>query len=186
MSAAGTKLAPCGAGCYQGHVPARRLEDTVQVSLDATDYAVELPSSLDLRSGAATMARATSVWRDLQTLVWHERLAASPTDALYTVYRAVAPDQLAYTISQRSSSIIIGTKRWDRPTPTAPWVESPQLPPIRQPEPFWAAVADARVLGEGDRRRQAGLGDLVLRPGDPGLVRGAGREVDGPHARSST
>ena len=46
------------------------------------------------------MARATRVWRALKTLVWHERLAASPTDALYTVYQAVAPDQLAYTISR--------------------------------------------------------------------------------------
>jgi hypothetical protein len=94
------------------------------------------------------MSRATRVWRDLRTLVWHERLAASPTDALYTVYRAVAPDQLAYTISRRSSTIIIGTKRWDRPTPTAAWVESPQEPPIHQPQPFWASVSNARVLGE--------------------------------------
>jgi hypothetical protein len=148
VSAAGIALAPCGAGCYQGRVPARRLEGTVHVSLGARSYGLELPPSLDLRSGAGTMARATRVWKDLRTLVWHERLAASPTDALYTVYRAVAPDQLAYTISRRSSSIIIGTKRWDRPTPTAPWVESPQLPPIRQPQPFWASVTNARVLGE--------------------------------------
>jgi hypothetical protein len=94
------------------------------------------------------MSRATRVWKNLQTLVWHERLAASPSDALYTVYRAVAPDQLAYTISRRSSAIIIGPKRWDRPAPTARWVESPQLPPIRQPQPFWASVRNARVLGD--------------------------------------
>ena len=109
---------------------------------------LELPPSLDLRSGAGDDGAGDPRVEDLRTLVWHERLAASPTDALYTVYRAVAPDQLAYTISRRSSSIIIGTKRWDRPTPTAPWVESPQLPPIRQPQPFWASVTNARVLGE--------------------------------------
>lgn len=148
VSAAGTTLAPCGAGCYQGHVPAHRLQGAVDVSLGGRSYGFRLPPSLDLRSGAATMSRATRVWRDLRTLVWHERLAASPTDALHTVYRAVAPDQLAYTISRRSSAIIIGTKRWDRPTPTAPWIESAQVPPIRQPRPFWASVAGARVLGD--------------------------------------
>ncbi len=149
VSAAGTALEPCGPGCYQGHVPARLLRGKVEVSLGGRTYPIELPSTLDLRSGAATMTRATKVWRALQTLVWHERLAASPTDALYTVYRAVAPDQLSYTISRRSSTIIIGTKRWDRPTPTAKWVESAQVPPIRQPVPFWAAVVNARILGEG-------------------------------------
>jgi hypothetical protein len=149
VSVAGTAFAPCGAGCYQGHVPTRRLEGTVLVSIGGRKYGFRLPPSLDLRSGAATMARASRVWRELKTLVWHERLAATPTDALYTVYRAVAPDQLSYTISRRSSALIIGTKRWDRPSPNAPWVESPQLPPIRQPEPFWASVSDARVVGEG-------------------------------------
>jgi hypothetical protein len=148
VKAAGTALTACGAGCYQGHVPAHRLQGTVDVTLGARSYRFRLPSSLDLPSGTATMSRATRVWRALKTLVWHERLAASPTDALYTVYRAVAPDQLAYTISGRSSAIIIGTKRWDRPSPTARWVESPQLPPIRQPQPFWASVSNARVLGE--------------------------------------
>jgi hypothetical protein len=148
VAAAGTTLAPCGAGCYQGHVPVHRLEGTVHVSLGTRSYAFQLPASLDLPSGAATMSRATRVWKNLKTLVWHERLAATPTDALYTVYRAVAPDQLAYTISGQSSAIIIGTKRWDRPTPTAKWVESPQEPSIRQPQPFWASVSNARVLGE--------------------------------------
>jgi len=148
VSVAGTALRPCGAGCYQGGVPARRLAGPVVVALDRRSYRLRLPTSLDLRSGAATMSRATRVWRNLQTLVWHERLAASPTDALYTVYRAVAPDQLAYTISRRSSAIIIGPRRWDRATPTGRWIESPQQPPVRQPQPFWAAVRDARVLGE--------------------------------------
>ena len=149
VSAAGTALRACGAGCYQGHVAAHRLQGVVVVSLDARSYRFQLPPSLDLRSGTATMSRATRVWRALRTLVWHERLAASPTDALHTVYRAVAPDQLAYTISDRSSAIIIGRRRWDRPTPTAPWVESPQLPPVKQPQPFWASVRNARVLREG-------------------------------------
>ena len=152
VAVAGTGLEACGAGCYQGNVAAGRLSGTVEVSLDHRAYPFQLPPSLHLRSGAATMARATRVWRALKTLVWHERLAASPTDALHTVYRAVSPDQLAYTIAGRSSAIIIGEKRWDRPAPTSQWVESPQQPPISQPLPFWAAVTNARVLGDGEVR----------------------------------
>jgi len=152
VSAAGTALTPCGAGCYQGNVRARLLAGTVAVSLDGRAYRFQLPPRLDLRGGSATMGRATRVWKALKTLVWHERLAASPTDALYTVYRAVAPNQLAYTISKQSSAIIIGIRRWDRARPGGKWVESPQVPPIRQPTPFWASVTDARVLGEGTVR----------------------------------
>lgn len=152
VSAAGTALAPCGPGCYQGNVPARLLSGTVAVSLGGRAYRFQLPPSLDLRSGSATISRAGKVWNALKTLVWHERLAATPTFALHTVYRAVAPDQLAYTISRRSSAIIIGTKRWDRATPAGRWVESPQVPPVHQPVPYWAAVTDARVLGQGTVR----------------------------------
>jgi hypothetical protein len=149
VSVGDVALSACGPGCYQGEAPTTALRGRIEVFLGPKSYAFVLPSSLDLRNGAATVAHATRVWRALQTLVWHERLAATPTDALYTVYRAVAPDELAYTIDGRSSSIIIGTKRWDRPTPNARWVESPQLPPVRQPQPFWSGYTDARVLGEG-------------------------------------
>ena len=86
------------------------------------------------------MARAGVVWRALKTLVWHERLAASPTDALYTVYRAVAPDELSYTIEGRSSAIIIGAA-WDRPTPTATGCARYRIRRSRQPVPFWASVS---------------------------------------------
>ncbi len=142
-----TGLLPCGAGCYQGDAATAGLEGRVVVMLGARSYPFELPASLDLPDGTATMARAGAVWRRLKTLVWHERLAATPTDALHTVYRAVAPDQLSYTIDGSSSAIIIGLRRWDRPTPTSPWVRSVQDPPVTQPVPFWAGVADARVIG---------------------------------------
>ncbi len=144
-----TKLPACAAGCYQSEVATSTLAGRVTVALGASTYDFALPASLRLPDGAATVAHAGVVWRGLKTLAWHERLAASPTEALNTVYTAVAPDQLAYTISNRSSAIIIGLRRWDRPTPTAPWTESVQNPPVRQPVPFWAGVTDARVIGSG-------------------------------------
>ena len=54
-----------------------------------------------------------------------------------------------YTIGGHSSARIIGMNRWDRATPTSPWIHSVQDPPITQPQPFWAGVSDARVIASG-------------------------------------
>ncbi len=142
-----TTLPACGAGCYQAQIPTSRLRGHVIVRLDARGYSFALPQSLTLPDGTATVRHASAVWRGLETLVWHERLASSPTNALYTVYKAKAPSGLSYTIRGHSSSIIIGHYRWDRATQHSRWVRSVQDPPIQQPVPFWSAVSDARVLG---------------------------------------
>ncbi len=150
-----TVLAACGAGCYQANLPSRAVRPHLVVSLGSTAYPFTLPGSLELPDGTAIVERASEVWKQLKTLVWHERLAASPTDALHTVYRAVAPDELSYTIAGGSASVIIGTERWDRSTPTGPWVRSPQDPAIRQPLPFWQTESDVRVLGSATVARQS-------------------------------
>jgi hypothetical protein len=142
-----TALPACGAGCYQAPVPRGLLHAQVVVRLNGVPYSFELPRALNLPPGAGLVRHAGTIWRDLQTLVWHERLAATPTDALYTRYAAVAPDELSYTIRGHSAAIIIGHRRWDRATPTSRWVLSVQDPSIQQPVPFWAAQSDARVIG---------------------------------------
>jgi hypothetical protein len=135
----------CGAGCYQVGL-AGRPSSPVIVELAGLQYRFDLPAS-PVRDGTAIVAKATSTWNALQSLVWHERLASSPTDAIHTLWTAVAPDKLSYTVSGQSSAIIIGGSRWDRPTSTAPWRKSPQDPPLRQPQPFWHGAADVSVLG---------------------------------------
>ena len=142
-----TALPACGAGCYQAPVARGRLHGQVVVRLNKAPYPFELPRALNLPSGTGLVRQAGKVWRALQTLVWHERLAATPTDALYTRYAAVSPDQLSYTIRGHSAAIIIGHRRWDRATPTSRWILSLQDPAIQQPVPFWASQSDARVVG---------------------------------------
>src|SRR5207302_1655391 len=100
---------------------------------------------------AAVVRRATDTWTALRSLVWHERLASSPTNALDTLYWAVAPHTLTYTIAGRSSAVIIGGRRWDRSSPTALWRMSFQNPPVRQPQPFWQEATDAYLLGASQR-----------------------------------
>jgi len=140
------RLSPCGAGCYQAELEpgaSRR----VSVMLGKRSYRFALPASRLPPDGAGIMKRATAVWRGLKTLVWHERLAGSPTEVIHTVYEAVAPDRLSYTIAGLSAAVIIGGTRWDRSTPTGPWQRSVQDPQIHVPVPFWYSVFDARVLG---------------------------------------
>jgi hypothetical protein len=138
---------PCGPGCYQSNVDGTP-DSPVSVIVDGKAYRFELPN-LQARDASAIVARAETTWNGLRTLVWHERLASDPTTVLRSVYRAVAPDELEYTIAGQSASVIIGGTRWDRPAPGASWTPSIQNPPVRQPQPFWQDAFDARLLGTG-------------------------------------
>jgi hypothetical protein len=120
----------------------------VSVLFGGKTYRFELPKP-SARDAGAIVARAATVWNALHTLVWHERLASDSTNAIHAIYRAVAPDELAYTIAGQSAAVIIGGTRWDRAAPGAPWGASPQNPPLRQPQPFWQEAHDARLLGTG-------------------------------------
>jgi hypothetical protein len=138
---------PCGPGCYQSDI-AGVPDSPVTVSIGGASYRFDLPR-LPAADGTALVAKATDTWNALRTLVWRERLASSPTNVLHTVYRAVAPHSLAYSIRGRSSSVIIGGDRWDRATPTSPWEKSSQDPPLDQPQPFWDEATNAHVVGTG-------------------------------------
>lgn len=135
----------CGVGCYQAKVPGVT-PSPITVVLDGTSYRFAFPK-LSAPNGKAIVDRAGSTWNGLKTLIWRERLASSPTNAIHTVYTAVAPNELSYDVDGESASVIIGGRRWDRPSPTAPWQRSIQDPQVRQPQPFWQLVSDARVLG---------------------------------------
>jgi hypothetical protein len=136
---------PCGPGCYQADV-AGVPDSPVTVSIGGKSYRFELPR-LPAADGTALVSKATDTWNALRTLVWRERLGSSPTNVLHTLYRAVAPHSLAYSIRGRSSSVIIDGERWDRATPTSPWLKSSQDPPLDQPQPFWDEATNAHVLG---------------------------------------
>jgi hypothetical protein len=138
---------PCGPGCYQAKVGGTPVSP-VTVIVRGKAYAFALPK-LPAADATGIVARAAATWNGLRTLVWHERLASNPTNALHIVYRAVAPDELEYVIQGRSAAVIIGGNRWDRPSPTAPWRHSEQDPPLRQPQPFWQTAVDAHLLGTG-------------------------------------
>jgi len=140
-------LSPCGAGCYQAEIASAKVSRSVSVSLGSKAYAFRLPAARLPADATRILDRATQTWRGLKTLVWHERLAGNATDAIHSVFKAVAPNELSYAIQGGSAAVIIGGTRWDRAGAPGSWQARSQTPSLRQPSPFWATTADARVLG---------------------------------------
>ena len=142
--------AGCGAGCYRALLPTKDRPRSVLVDVRGhtapTQWRVALPRRWPPADAAALMTRAARVWRSLRSFSFRERLASDASHSVTSVWRAVAPDRIAYQVKGGYSSVIIGGRRWDR-APGGRWVESSQTAPIRQPAPFWTSVTDAHVLG---------------------------------------
>jgi hypothetical protein len=141
---------PCGPGCYSALAttgPPRGVTVAVGRGAQQRRFRFVLPRTWPLPDATALVRRSGRVWRRLKTLVWHERLASSPDHALRTVYRAVAPNSFSYRIAGGAQAVVIGSRRWDRTSPTGSWQRSLQQPPLRQPVPFWSDVRDAHVVG---------------------------------------
>ncbi len=138
----------CGAGCYRSSAPvAHPANVTVLLARHRPAHvAFVLPAVWPPPGAEALVARAVAVWRGLHTLVFEDRLSTGGSVTLDTRWSIVAPDRIAYEIRGGGSSVIIGDKRWDKSAGGSTWHESPQAP-VQQPQPFWVAATDARLLG---------------------------------------
>jgi hypothetical protein len=148
------KAAACGAGCYKAQLPVTQRPSVAVVTVQKTRWRVALPHNWPPADAGALMARAERVWRSLRSIAFREHLASSADHAVTSVWRAAAPDRIAYTVKDGYSSVIIGGRRWDR-APGGRWVASAQTSPIHQPVPFWVSVKDAHVLGTEHLRGHA-------------------------------
>lgn len=140
------RAAPCGPGCYRATLTTGAHPRTATVSEAATTWHVALPATWPPPSAAALMQAATATFEGLSSLAFHDHLASDPIHAVSSSWRVAAPNRAAYVIPGGAASVIIAGKRWDRTTPQARWVESPQTVEIHQPLPFWTSVTDAHVL----------------------------------------
>jgi len=139
----------CGLGCYAATAVTgapRHVAVTIGGGSERTRFAFVLPRAWPPADATALVRRSGRVWRNLRTLVSHERLASDPRHALRAVYQMVAPDRFSYEIAGGAAAIVIGSRRWDRTSPTGSWQRSSQQPPLRQPAPFWSDVRDAHIV----------------------------------------
>jgi hypothetical protein len=138
----GVTATPCGSGCYRGAAAA----GAVRVSVDGVATTFDVPA----RAPAATEAlrRITRAYVASRTIVFDETLASSPTDRIQTRFTLVAPDRLRYAIRGGPTAVVVGSRRWDRSSKRAPYVESAQTP-LHVVQPLWTHVSNAHEIAPG-------------------------------------
>jgi copper transport protein len=149
---AGGRTTSCGPGCYARTIPLPAPPRRVDVRLEGpgvkpATVRFTLPRRWPAPAAAPFVTRADHVFRALRSVVIHEHLASSATNAITTTYELAAPDRLAYSIVNGPKAVVIGSTRWDK-LPGGRWERS-QTEPIRQPQPFWGSDprTNARLLG---------------------------------------
>lgn len=165
VSLNGKPAAGCGSGCYATTLGGALKSVTVRVR--SATWKVPLPSPWPPRDATAIVDQATAAWRALDSLTFNERLASDAVHSTTSTWRVQSPNRVAYTITGGGADgIIVGDKRWDRTTPKAKWIESPQLE-LTQPIPPWTAVRDAHVLAEESFRGHPAWLVSFFDPGTP-------------------
>jgi hypothetical protein len=174
----------CGAGCYRAALRTDAAPRAIEVTVDgdeSTRWAVSLPAVWPPRSGAATVARADSVWRALRSLSFEEVLGSGLPHVVRSSWQIEAPNRLAYQIVGGAESVVLGSRRWDR-NPGGPWKESRQRP-IRQPVPPWVGATNAHVVGTTAVGGRPAIVVTFFDPNTPGwyrlvVERDSGRTTD--------
>lgn len=140
------RTTPCGAGCYRAGISRRpRTVRVVVAGAPPADFTI--PGSTPPAAGI--LVRSARAMRALQTLVYREHLASSPTNAIVTIWKLEAPDRLAYTIDNGVAGVVVGPRRWDKSSPKARWIESSQFR-LHVMQPAWGSEAvNAHLLGSG-------------------------------------
>ena len=167
-SGAGTRTAvahPCGHGCYSAAIA---LADPngfgVVVSGDGNPRSLTFPvEQWPPPSGTAELRRATRAFSELQSVVYREHLASDPANAITTRWVLAAPGSVEYVIAGGGAQgIVIGRRRWDRPSPADPWTMSVS-DRLTQPAPPWGPRArDVRVMRQSASRMTLSWVDPVI------------------------
>ena len=179
----------CGPGCYEatltrttGRPSAATVSLADRTRNESATFA--LPKSWPPPPATKLVSQAATAYRRLRTLVTHERLAADHTHAVSTVYQAVAPNRLHFTITNGTEAIIIGDRRWDKDL-GHPWSGSPQAP-IHSIIPYWVTTpVNPFLLGSDSVGGHAVWVVSFVTPPGPRVVHDLDRQEDTPNPRAS-
>jgi len=138
----GRRATECGSGCYRA--PAG--PGPVRVSVDGRSTTFAFPARAP--DATAVLKRITRAYRKSRTIVFDERLASNPRNAIVTRFTAVAPNRLSYHTRGGPSAIIVGGRRWDRDTPGGHYIESAQTP-LDVTQPYWNKVTNVHEIAPG-------------------------------------
>ncbi len=156
---------PCGHGCYGATLPvAAPTRFVAQITGAGAPRSVAFPVAGRWPPPQARqfLGRASSAFLRLRTVVFLERLASAPSHSILTTWKLAAPDRLEYEIHGGPAGIVIGTRRWDRAKPGAPWTSSVTTLLPQPTAPWGTRIANAHVLNETPRRLTASWLDPVV------------------------
>ncbi len=144
VSFAGIEAKACGPGCYEAVIPRA---PAVSVTVSERALSFRLPAKAP--AAQALVRRATAAFRALRSVTYVERLSSRPGRNVLSRWKLAAPDRLSYRIPGGPAGIIIGSRRWDRTSPLAPWRKA-GASPLRIPSPTWgSAVSNAHLVRAG-------------------------------------
>ena len=141
----------CGHGCYATSLAvAAPTELSVKVTGAGAPRTIVFPVTgrWPPADGQAFLGRATRAFRRLRSVMLLERLSSGPGHSIVTTWKLAAPDRLEYEIHGGPGGIVIGTRRWDRPKPDAPWASSKTTRLPQPTAPWGTRIANARLLAE--------------------------------------
>jgi hypothetical protein len=135
----GKPATACGAGCYRGATSS----GATHVSVDGRTLTFDVPAAAPV--ARRLLARATRLYRGAHTIVFDESLHSSPSEGIVTRFELQAPDRLRYTIRGGAQAVVLGTRRWDRDTPTGRWRASQQSR-LDVTQPYWRVPRDVHLV----------------------------------------
>ena len=138
----GAATEPCGSGCYRASAG----RGALRVGIGGSTMTFDVPDHAPRAD--ALLRRVTRAYRSSQTLVFDERLGSTPTNFSTTRFEIVAPHTLSYVTKGGPAGIVIGTRRWDRDSPTGPWAKSAQTP-LDVTLPYWSNPTNVRLVAPG-------------------------------------
>lgn len=144
VSIDGARASACGHGCYR----VERVRGThITVVADGYDAAFDVP--LVATRADAMLREIGRAFRAHRSVELVERLASSPANVLTSRWLLESPNRLTYSIRGGAQAIVVGGRRWDRGTPRARWVESPQTP-LPQPATPWRTATNVWRISTHD------------------------------------
>lgn len=116
----GRRAKACGSGCYRAPAPPGPLT----VAGGGRTWRFALPAAAP--SAKRLVASAEKAYARLRSVSLVQRIGSGRGAPLVTRFVFVAPDRLRYASESGPQGVVIGTRRWDRSTPSEPWQRSPQ------------------------------------------------------------
>ena len=165
----GVRAKACGGGCYR--VRLRHAGRAVVVHVHApgertASIAFALPRAWPVGAGSE-LAGVQRTLRGAGAVVYRERLSSAPGHAITTLWRAIAPDRLAYSADNGTQGIVIGDHRWDRDTSGGPWLRSPQDRLVLPALPWSAHVQNVVRLDPPQGHRSTVVRFALFDPATP-------------------